>query len=622
MQTSCEKWIWIELIGFELNMPDYGVKTYLDRIGFKPSGLSLLIATPEFVNTHDANFLTKKFPPEYCSYGAHSSNGERQLQGWTGADLKCLVKELHKYNIKVYFCLFEFSGSKEWLKEHSELFYVLNNGEKTSHSICPLKRLSNGSYYEDFFVRQIEKVIIDYNLDGYHAGDGFAHPRYPIYVGDFSADMIEQFSLWGGINVPDNDSIKWILENKISAWREFYTQRNTLFWEKVVNVLRKLNKDIVFNSAWTREPFEAIYRYGIDYKALYNIGIKCFIVEIADAGLELFNHGPQYPRPLYSRMAMSMLLRAYIPDAKLIIMNQIRDFNECYFILQHAPALFEAQVITHFNLFYREADNSLKSCYDGILACLSDGLNHTEWETINTTWNIGSSFCPESLSGAVLLYSEKQLKKQLCLYPKKRICYDYRILAHLLNAGAPIYTIANINSFKNRNEVLIVLNPEFYDHDELRAMATYEAAPVIAIGNSGCTILNNQNLKVPQLKTNKNISKNIKEPWTWLEDLYVADINDEFFRECAELIKQSVTDVHFSLDNPNVKFMVEKLNGVYHLVLWNDEYFYQTINVSTNIEYQELKYISGFVNCEIPIVNNSFIVKVPPRGVTIILIKT
>ncbi|MFA6815040.1 MAG: hypothetical protein WCS73_01945 [Lentisphaeria bacterium] len=622
MQCTSEKWLWIELIGFELNAPDFGVKAYLDRLGFTPDGLSLLIATPEFINTHTDDFLNKELPPEYCSYEAHNSNGERQREKWTGKYLKLLVDELHKYDIKVYFCIFEFCKEKEWLKEHDELFYVLNSEEKTSRSICPLKRLSDGSYYEDFFAAQLEKVMIDYNFDGYHAGDGFAHPRYPLYTGDFSDDMIEQFVNWSGINIPNNKPIEWILENQISKWRDFYIWRNTRFWEKIVKVLNKLNKDIIFNSAWTREPFEAIYRYGIDYKALYDIGIKKIIVEIADAGLELCNEGSQKPRPLYSRMAMSMLLRAYVPDAKLIIMNQIRDFNERYFILHHAPPLFELQVITHFNLFYRSADNKLKSCYDGVLACLADGLTRSEWEKINSTWNTGSSFKPESLNCAVVLYSEKQIEKQIKLYEKERNWYDYRILTRLLDAGAPIYAIANLDSLKERNEVLIVLNPELFEKNELQAIAAYKVAPVIGIGNSGCKLLNKPQVKTPQIKINKKIPTDIKDSWTWLDDLYVTDINDEFFIECAEFIRQSIVDTSFTPDNPAVKFVVEKLNETYRLILWNDEYFYQSIKISTDIKYKELKYISGFTDCEIPVINNSFIIKLPPRGVSIIQINT
>lgn len=622
MQNDCEKWIWIELIGFELNAPDFRVKIYLDKLGFKPSGLSLLIATPEFINTHNDKFLDKQLPPEYCSYGAHSANGERQRQEWTGRDLKLLIEELQKHNIDVYFCIFEFTGDKEWLKEHDELFYIESNGKKNHRSICPLKRLSDGSYYEDFFAEQLEKVLNDYNFDGYHAGDGFAHPRYPIYAGDFSNDMIEQFADWSGIYIPQPNSSQWILKNKISKWREFYTQRNTQFWKKIVAVLNKLNKEIIFNSTWTREPFEAIYRYGVDYKALYDIGIKKFIVEIADAGLELCNHGSQEPRPLYSRMAMSMLLRAYIPNAKLIIMNQVRDFNERYFILQHAPALFEAQVITHLNLFYRDINKKIKSCYDGILACLSDGLTQSEWKKINGTWDVGSSFQPKSLSGAVVLYSEKQLKKQIELYQEKRIWYDYRILTHLINAGAPVYTIADIKSLSKCNEVLIVLNPELYEKDELQDIRAYKAAPVIAIGNSGCEVLNNQNVKTLKIKNDEIIPKNIKDSWTWLDDLYVTDISDDFFIKCAELIKQSVTNTAFTLSNPAVKFAVEKLNETYRLLVWNDEHYYQDIRISTDIKYKELKYINGFEHCEIPVIeNNNFVIKLPPRGVSVIQIR-
>ncbi|MCX6983247.1 MAG: hypothetical protein NT118_00660 [Lentisphaerae bacterium] len=92
MLQKYEKWLWIELIGFDVDAPDFGVGAYLEKLGFVPNGLSLLIATANFIHMHDENWANRTFPPEYCSYGAHNVNGERHRQVWTGARLKQLIE--------------------------------------------------------------------------------------------------------------------------------------------------------------------------------------------------------------------------------------------------------------------------------------------------------------------------------------------------------------------------------------------------------------------------------------------------------------------------------------------------------------------------------------------------
>ena len=49
LNDSYQKWIWIELIGFDNTLPDYGVQNYLDRCKFIPDGASLLLTWTEFV---------------------------------------------------------------------------------------------------------------------------------------------------------------------------------------------------------------------------------------------------------------------------------------------------------------------------------------------------------------------------------------------------------------------------------------------------------------------------------------------------------------------------------------------------------------------------------------------
>ena len=47
-----ETWIWTELLAFDRDLPDCGVKAYLDRLGFIPTGISALLSAVDFVLFH------------------------------------------------------------------------------------------------------------------------------------------------------------------------------------------------------------------------------------------------------------------------------------------------------------------------------------------------------------------------------------------------------------------------------------------------------------------------------------------------------------------------------------------------------------------------------------------
>ena len=647
-----EKWLWIELIGFELEAADLGVGEYLGRLGFTPSGLSLLITSPNFVHLHDANWAERVFPPEYCSYGAHGVNGERRRQVWTGAKLKQLVDELHKHGVEVCFAVFDFCQQPEWLEQHPEIYYTKKNGEQVGY-VCAWKRLADGSFYEDFFVEKLAETLRDYGFDGYHAGDGYAHPRLPIYEGDFSNDMIEQFVGSSGLQIPvgffDSGTnskeqtrrvAEWILREQQSAWRKFYTQRITGFWAKVVRKLKSMDKWMIYNSAWTRDPFEAIYRYGVDYRALCEVGVDKYIVELAGAVLELENWGPQEPRPLYSRMASTLLFRAYVPDAKLVFLNGIRDFNEQYLLLHHAPSLFETEVISQYNLFHRATNGELRRCQDGVLACLADGLTKAEWEKINRTWDFSAEFQPEAVDGAVLLHSGKHLPEQLDQYMKDRHWYEYRLLTHLLSAGAPLHTVADVGDVDKLGQPLVVLNPELWDAAELAQVAAYRKAPVICVGyDTGkmpfdfdlvvkesqgagslyCGVFNGKDMAAPERppRQGDTLPTTIEDPGSWLNDLYVHGVAADFLPLCAKLISGCSRSSPFQRVPAETKIETLRNGDVCRLIVWNDQKHYAHVTIKPDAAAEAVEYVSGFTNCEIHWHDNAFRLKLPPSGMTI-----
>ena len=68
--------LWIELIGFDNTLSDYGVKEFLSRTNFIPKAISFLLVSPDFVNTHYGMLEEWVFPPEYCSYTAQNGKGK------------------------------------------------------------------------------------------------------------------------------------------------------------------------------------------------------------------------------------------------------------------------------------------------------------------------------------------------------------------------------------------------------------------------------------------------------------------------------------------------------------------------------------------------------------------
>ena len=51
-ESYLNKWIWIELIGFDNQKPDFGVVDYINRCGFLPDGFALLLYWTGFVIDH------------------------------------------------------------------------------------------------------------------------------------------------------------------------------------------------------------------------------------------------------------------------------------------------------------------------------------------------------------------------------------------------------------------------------------------------------------------------------------------------------------------------------------------------------------------------------------------
>lgn len=202
-----EKHLWAEFIAFDNASADFGVAAYLSRMPVKPRGLSLLLADPEIVHAHAG--LSRDFPlgDSQCSYFARPWNEERARQSRTAYQLRGLVAELKRHEVEVYPSFFDVSMAVDsgylkrfgavrkpsfWIDSHPEALCQARDGSRRN-GVCVIKRLSDGTFYRDFFTRQLVRFLKDYGFAGWHACDGYGHPRVPVSEGDFSDDIVSQF---------------------------------------------------------------------------------------------------------------------------------------------------------------------------------------------------------------------------------------------------------------------------------------------------------------------------------------------------------------------------------------------------------------------------------------------
>ncbi|GBF77366.1 hypothetical protein PA598K_05912 [Paenibacillus sp. 598K] len=498
-----ERWIWIELIGFDKEQPDYAVQAYLDRTGFTPDSVSLLLYTPDFVHGHKGMASEWRLPMEMCSYGARPYSKDRARQPWTNYELRSLVAELQKHGIEVYcafFDIFQFDGedgSEEltksaWCEAHPELYEMRKTGEPFP-GINPLRRMKDGSYYEDLFVPELIQVLEDYRFDGYHGADGYTSPRLSLAETDYSDDMVGQFCQWSGEALPgelpmacdsDPDAMErradWIWSNRRLPWIAFHSDRWAQLWHKIMAGIRRVGKKAYVNTAWTREPFEALYRYGVDYKKLADTGIDGFIVETVGASLSAGAGETEY-EPGTEFMAMLLMIKAYVPNTKLICLNALADTHEQWDAINHAPTVLERDIHTLTNMYIIEKGEPTR-CAAGFMACLGDGISKEDWKWITARWNLGFAARPQYIVGAALVWSDAMLQASLQEYAELRTWPAHKYAHELLSRGAPVHSAIRIESVPAFEGPILVTNLHLLSEGELQSVLAYRGGVAILIG--------------------------------------------------------------------------------------------------------------------------------------------
>ncbi|MHB9036625.1 MAG: hypothetical protein ACYC64_08150 [Armatimonadota bacterium] len=661
-QHSYEKWIWVELVGFDNGKCDFGVDNYIDALGFKPNAICLFVSSPDFILLHPDIGKNGVLPIDCCMYAAHSFNEERKRQDWTQERVRGLINELHRHGVGVYVSTMTwFTHNRfheEWLNTHQEMIAWENVGPEPSNNMNPLKRLKDGAYFEDFFLKQLLDVIHYYGFDGWHAADGWGPAMNNIYDADFSDDMVDQFTQarditlppqYAGANQEDRAFLKaradWIWRHKRIDWIEFYVERWHSFYKIIADALHREQKSVIVNSALTRDPFEAIYRFGIDYKKLAEAGVDGIVVETGAAAQDLVS-GDRNRH--YDYTATLMLMKAYVPETKLIFLHVIRDHCENFDGLHHMPTAIEKEVLSLSNIYCYDSAENLKNCADGLMACLGDSILPEEWKWLHGIWKIGFSGDTKSVDGPTLVWSDNALRNQLDDFITTRRWHTQKLLFNLMERGAPVQAVANVNNLHNVNGPILLINPNTFSDEEIELIFSLKNRPIIVVGAKSdalprpdfqfedtahtyplsCCVYGANDL--PDVTISDNTEDklpsdvmDIVEAHFFTIELDVRSVSDEFLNACAAVISSAASSVRITDGAGYVKaMMAEQRNGTHRLILKSDSYHYCKATIELGRKIESAKTITSFPYAPIDFQGSELRnVTIPNKGAVIVDVK-
>jgi len=470
-----EKYLWAELIAFDNAAADYGVAEYLSRMTVKPKGISFLVFDPELFHSHTDLSEDFEIGDLHCSYYARPWNEERPRQKWTAWQLRGLVAELKKHGVDSYPSFFDMAPGKDdgwvrkfkatrkdvtWLDRHPEVGYRLKGGARATN-VNPIEKLADGSDYSDFFVPQMVRFLTDYGFAGFHACDGFGHPRFPLNDLDYSHLFPEA-------------------KDRAALCRA-HAERHAAFIAKLAAALHAKGLKLYANTSWTRDPFEALYRHGIDYRLMEKAGLDGFMAEASATVLEL--EGWRFsPVSTLDACHAAFLLTGAAVDTPIIHLACVKDGMEQYNSLRDAPQRVTAEVVLLGNLL--RGNRPLAA---DVLWCLTDGIAREEWRFLDTAWNLAK--CPKRADGVRVLVSSRAMDAELEAYAAEGYPSAYTLLAHLIKAGAAVNSAVMVEEAKKDASLpLLILNPGRFPVDELTALSD-RTAPVVTFGFGarGCT---------------------------------------------------------------------------------------------------------------------------------------
>ena len=608
MPQGFENYIWIELIGFDNEKPDCGVKEFLDKTGFIPKGVFLLVTSIDIINTHKDLESEYELDDYFCSYVGHPYNDERQRQKWTNLDLKRLVDSLHNHGVESYVSMFDYMSPKVEF-DHTEIYATMwyEGKARPQRGVFMTKRMADGTFYEDFFLKASVKFLSDYGFDGIHLADGLCRPRLPIQWADMSDDMLEQ----AGITIPDGeDRDIYIAEHKRLEWVEFCTKRWGQYLEKVICGIHNAGFKVVVNSSWTKDPMEAKYRFGVDYKMLSELPIHlcvaengaptlCIIDTQANSGYE---QSYEERKTLHHAFRASLMLTGVcMENAKLVPLYPVRDTAEQYDVIHHLPTSLPKHSAAIFSTF-TWGKNGLEPVISGNTFCLGDGLSTDNWRYLRLCADNAYVKDVKSVPGATVIWSDARSQREVEELISHRTPSTHRLLSLILRRGAMVFKTAHIDKLEYVSGDILVTNPNLLPEDELSKIKNYKNGRVIYLSAQ----------KDENDYSSEQNPKGVGFPYP----LYYTDATEKTLINCVNTINDGLCYISDAKEECRVQEIVtgEKTS---RFIITNDEYYYTRPRIHTGRKIKTVTDITKVMGYKASITDDTFKILVPLMGVSI-----
>ncbi len=651
--------IWSYLRCFDHDKADYGVAEYLERVGTKPYGIAGLVYHPDFVHLHKGMEEEFSVPPQMFGYRGDPrrlSEETYRKYTWTNYQIKGLVNELHKHGVKFHLSIFGAYYKdvlhKEWLGQHKELLMKTIDG-RVEHLVA-LKRFKDGTYYEDFFIEKITKTLSDYGMDGIHLGDAFGPLSEGLALGDYSADMVEQFTEYTGIDIPDDiltamddestDALKkrqkWIWGNLREEWIRFYDARWTKFYEKLCPAVHKIGCEVSNLGMYISDTLRSMYSMGTDAAHITDAGVDFLTPNILPTSVRMNDVSGKcthFGHSLFHRyMTMIPALKAQAPNSKLFHMLGIRDEEEEWDVLYHAPNEFERDLFTAM-AYHLVKKEGIERCISNHFLTIGDSINKADWERVNKLMEAAYSLKPDKVVSPVLYWSDAANHALLTEHIKTRRASMTMLQGLIQEKGAylggairsedidsyegvlfvpsfDLITDSERESLKNR--AVVAIAPASYDVSEFN--------PTICLGDANSNyphkvfMLNieppkdmdayKQALNIPDTTPELACEKELRDDLlNVMHEMYIQKVSDGFSKAAAMLLKYADSLYNpFSSDSPLMVFrdkdgsyrvyLYSRYNECYDRTLLTSKIPMKKVTTLGSFPYKNVKFVDSVVS--------------------------
>ncbi len=651
MKNSMEKWCWIELIGFDKDSPDYAVGEFIRRIGEKPNGVSFLMMDVGFTLLHKSD-RPYTLRPIDCVYGNKDCNEDRERQAWNSTDLMGLIARLHEEGIKVYLSFFNMLGEESIDGVDFKAIREYDRDGNCGSMISMIKSFENGTSFADYFLPKLREVVEFYGFDGVQFADGASCARRTVELGDFTDDVAGRFAKeYPLANLPTTCKTTEeyiarrdaILNNYRYEYCKYLTTRWAAFYRRVHEVLAGIS--LMFNSFWTRDPFEALYRYGIDYRTCLAEGDLLMVEEVSASFTILAQEDQcamvrtQEERKGYHSQfhLMQMALKSYLPTTKQITLTPIKDTTEQWDIIRQAPMEL-TKAIYRRNNGYVLQKGELERYSGGRLYCLCDGVPKENWDYVSRLESTAFEK-PQAPYGATLLWSDGRLDEELKLLCRERRYSSTELYNRLVNNGLTVSTMARADELAGLQSPVIVANPDTLSAAEKAAVEGY-AAPLLTVGygkleKSPAWIYEKEgficalyNVAVDETEGATfcelvkdcafALSPSRDEVFgVWVGKLTYNCLPASFFQALTTLVNKTMGFPYTDERRLCSISGFQKGNKRY-LLLHSEEYFYVVPRIYINEKILSVKSLTKIDGYKVRFSGNWFIDRIPPRGMDIL----